>query len=438
MPSLHGKGKDHDKPPAGPGAMPCAVPVAKGPVNFPDSVGGRAHVNYPMYSGYVNVTSTDYLFYWYFGNAKNDPNAPLIIWTNGGPGCTAMEGATTEIGPLVLTWVKEACSTAPNCDYTYQLSLNPYAWNNDANVVFLDQPRNVGFSFGTTSCHSSVDAGKDMVTFYLGWLALFPEFKGRAVYLAGESYGGHYIPAWANAVLDYNANPGSMGPINLAGLAIGNGCVNNTVQDTNSIYIEFLKSANLIPASSNVKTQSAAYTEMVNYIGYEPNYYDYSLRNVRCPACYSYNYTAWSYWFLQPTIDTVLNVCGDAGVDAFAGSAGGCINMGAFDVGDTFSYSGALARVLNLNIPVMLYYGKVDTACNYVGGLAMANTIPWVAQSKFASANMTTVYLGGAPAGQIKNYGALSFFQVEAAGHMVPIDAPAASAYAISKLLGKI
>ena len=79
----------------------CTTPVSKSKVNFSDKLIGRANVNFDMYSGYVNVTSVpDYLFYWFFGTKDLNPEAPLIIWTNGGPGCTAMEGATTETGPL--------------------------------------------------------------------------------------------------------------------------------------------------------------------------------------------------------------------------------------------------------------------------------------------------------------------------------------------------
>jgi carboxypeptidase C (cathepsin A) len=108
--------------------------VAKQKVVFPDSLAGRANTKFDMYSGYVNVTSQDWLFYWFFGAADLNPNAPLIIWTNGGPGCSSMEGATTENGPLVLFDIKESCSNPP-CDYTGQFSSNPYSWNAHANIL---------------------------------------------------------------------------------------------------------------------------------------------------------------------------------------------------------------------------------------------------------------------------------------------------------------
>eukprot|EP00602_Paraphysomonas_sp_CaronLab_P003485 CAMPEP_0185024182 /NCGR_PEP_ID=MMETSP1103-20130426/7145_1 /TAXON_ID=36769 /ORGANISM="Paraphysomonas bandaiensis, Strain Caron Lab Isolate" /LENGTH=392 /DNA_ID=CAMNT_0027557079 /DNA_START=270 /DNA_END=1448 /DNA_ORIENTATION=+ len=391
-----------------------------------------------MYSGYVNVTEEDWLFYWFFETADGNPDAPLIIWTNGGPGCSSMEGATTENGPLVLFDIKEACSTN-DCDYTEQLSLNPYSWNAHANVLYLDQPRYVGYSFGYgEKVKSSVEAAQDFIVFYNGWLELFPEFQGRELIISGESYGGHYVPAWAGAILDYNEEQTSESDkINFSGVVIGNGCVNNTVQGMEP-YVDFLHESNLIPADSNPRTMATAEVEMVRYIGYTPNYYDYRTESVSCGACYSYNYTAWAHWFLQEQVEESLNVCGDAGDDAFAGNAGGCINLPNFDANDPFDYSGALGRTLDAGVPVTLYYGKTDTACNYKGGYAMANSISWQGQEEFAAAGLGPMDIAGVEAGQAKSYKGLTWIQVESAGHMVPIDQPAASAMAIGTILSTL
>jgi carboxypeptidase C (cathepsin A) len=110
----------------------------------------------------------------------------VVIW-QGGPGCTSMEGATTEIGPLSLFDIKESCSGGTGkCDYSGQLSTNAYGWNNHANVLFLDQPKSVGFSFGYGSgTQSSVEAADDFIIFYQNWLTLFPEFVGRRLIIAG-------------------------------------------------------------------------------------------------------------------------------------------------------------------------------------------------------------------------------------------------------------
>jgi len=349
-----------------------------------------------------------------------------------------MEGATTENGPLNLFSIKESCS-GPQCDYTGDLYANPYAWNAHANLLFLDQPRNVGYSFGYgTQVRSSVEAAADVITFYNNWLTYFPEFKGRQLIISGESYAGHYIPAWSNAILDFNAQPAnSANRINLAGLVIGNGCVNDAVQNT-AQYVKFQHAENLIPASSNPATQAAAQVAMNNYLGYTPNYYDYRIHSISCTGCYGYNYSAWGAWFLRTDVLTALNVCGDAGVDAFSGGAGGCNSMGAFDSNDKFDYSKALGRTLDAGIPVTLYYGKTDTACNYMGGLAMADGIPWTGASTFKTLPLLPMTAGGVTMGETKNFGGLVFQQVAAAGHMVPVDQPVASSMAIDSIVRKL
>jgi len=211
--------------------------------------------------------------------------------------------------------------------------------------------------------------------------------------------------------------------------------VNDTVQ-SNQLYIQFLKDALLLPPNSNPKFKSEAELEMIAYIGYNPNYYDYRDVCIDCPACYCYNYTAWSYWFLRQDVHDTLNVCGDAGNAAFAGTAGGCIPLPGFDANDTFDYSGALGRALDAGIPVVFYYGKDDTACNYVGAYAMANTIVWNGMNNFASLPLSPLMISGAQAGQTKSYNGLTWIQVESAGHMVPLNQPASASYAVSRMLG--
>ncbi len=109
--------------------------------------------------------------------------------------------------------------------------------------------------------------------------------------------------------------------------------------------------------------------------------------------------------------------------------------MGAFDSNDHFSYSGAVARTLDMGIPVTFYYGKQDTACNYVGGMAMAETLPWSREAEWKAQALTPLVIAGVEAGQVKQLGGLTFIQVEGAGHMVPMDNGAASAMALMSVL---
>jgi len=299
----------------------------------------------------------------------------------------------------------------------------------------VDQPRYVGFSCGTGPfVTSSVDAGLDMVNFLRGWRQLFPEHAHRDIILSAESYGGHFVPAWSSAVLDYNA-AGVADPIRLIGLAIGNGIVNETVQGRT--FPEFARRHGLIPKNISVESSWGAREIMKNYLGYEPNYYDYRLVEQGCCGCSSYNYRPWSDWMMREDVQAALNVCGDAGMKAFGGCAAGCIQLPSFDEADLFSYSDALARALHQGIQVTFYYGMQDTACNYVGGFAMASSIEWSGAERFRATPLEELMIGGVDNGAIKSSGGLTWIQIEGAGHMVPINNPAAAFFAISTLTRK-
>jgi len=412
--------------------LPCERPVSKAPVRFPQTLlMGDAADGLTMFSGYVNVTQSDYLFYWFVEAEEGAPeDAPLIVWSNGGPGCSSMEGITTEHGPLVLFDIKEDTQSAPG-----KLSRNPYSWSKTAHVLYVDQPRYVGFSCGTGPfVASSVDAGQDLVNFLRGWRQLFPEHASRNVILAAESYGGHFVPAWSSSILDYNA-AGVADPIRLVGLIIGNGIVNETIQDTT--FPEFARRHGLIPENINVNSSWGAREIMKNYLGYEPNYYDYRLVEQGCCGCSSYNYKPWSDWMMRKDVQLALNVCGNSGAKAFAGCASGCVDLPSFDEDDTFSYSGALGRALDLGIHVTFYYGMQDTACNYVGGFQMASSLEWRDAEQFRHAELRPLKLGEVVMGSIKSVSGLTWIQVDGAGHMVPINQPAAAFYAISTLTQK-
>ena len=45
---------------------------------------------------------------------------------------------------------------------------------------------------------------KRLVQFIVNWYAKFPEFSGNDMYLASESYGGHYLPITATNILEYS------------------------------------------------------------------------------------------------------------------------------------------------------------------------------------------------------------------------------------------
>lgn len=103
---------------------------------------------------------------------------------------------------------------------------NAYSWTDRANVIWVDQPTDVGFSYGPTRDleHNEEEVGENMYGFLQEWLKRHPAFQNRAFFVFAESYGGHYGPAVAHYILKKNMQLHQKGSfINIAGLGVGNG-----------------------------------------------------------------------------------------------------------------------------------------------------------------------------------------------------------------------
>ncbi|CAA0827238.1 Serine carboxypeptidase-like 40 [Striga hermonthica] len=187
-----------------------------------DSLPGQpSKVSFKQYAGYITVDQkADRAFFYYFVEAQRSPDkSPLLLWLNGGPGCSSLGfGAMEEIGPFLVN----------NDGKT--LHENPYAWNHVANVLFLESPAGVGFSYSNTTSNNlttgDTNTAKDNYAFLLNWMRRFPEYKNREFYIAGESYAGHYVPQLAKTIIHHNKKPNST-IIKLKGVIIGNAVIDD-------------------------------------------------------------------------------------------------------------------------------------------------------------------------------------------------------------------
>ena len=102
---------------------------------------------------------------------------------------------------------------------------NPHSWNANASVIFLDQPINVGYSYSSQSVSNTIAAGKDVYAFLQLFFKNFPEYANLDFHIAGESYAGHYIPAFASEILTHPERN-----FNLTSVLIGNGLTDPLVQ----------------------------------------------------------------------------------------------------------------------------------------------------------------------------------------------------------------
>ena len=182
------------------------------------------------YAGLLNVSYAGLplsTFYYYAQNA--DASKPLLLWMNGGPGASSLMGLFTELGPLLLN-DRSLPRSANGTDW--RLQINPEAWSLDSSLLIWEQPAGVGFSrCVTTACPPWDDATSAAANldFLLTFLRAYPEAAARDVYIAGESYGGIYVPLLGEAILKHNKRREQEAAmddtIRLRGIAVGNGCV---------------------------------------------------------------------------------------------------------------------------------------------------------------------------------------------------------------------
>ena len=163
-----------------------------------------------LYSGYIAVDDARSLFFTLQTSAISPLTDPLVMWLNGGPGCSSLGGG----------WLGELGPYFPKADGT--LKANPFAWTRaGANVLFVESPAGVGFSYSNkTSDYRVGDArtAADLRIFLIRFLQRYSGLAHADLYITGESYAGHYVPTLAAAILDaYDALSA-----NLKGIAIGN------------------------------------------------------------------------------------------------------------------------------------------------------------------------------------------------------------------------
>ncbi|KAL0364389.1 UNVERIFIED_CONTAM: Serine carboxypeptidase-like 45 [Sesamum angustifolium] len=251
---------------------------------------GQPRVSFQQFSGYVNVDEKEKraLFY-YFVEAETDPaSKPLVLWLNGGPGCSSLGvGAFSENGPF-----RPSGNAA--------LVRNEYSWNKEANILYLESPIGVGFSYSANS--SSYEGVNDKITardnlvFLQNWFLKFPQYRNRSLYITGESYAGHYIPQLVELMLHFNKKEKIF---NLKGIALGNPVL-EFATDFNS-RAEFFWSHGLIS-----DTTYKLFTSACNYSRYVSEYYRGSLSPI-CSKVMSLVTTETSRFVDK--YDVTLDVC---------------------------------------------------------------------------------------------------------------------------------
>lgn len=388
-------------------------------------------------SGYFRLQEQNkHYFYWFF-ESRNDPaNDPVILWMTGGPGCSSEIALFGENGPCKVS------------DDGMTTTLNPYSWNSNASIIFIDQPAGTGFSFGSHD-HDEAGVSQDMYEFLTEFFGKFDKFQKNKFFIFGESYAGHYVPATSHRVWLGNKRKESDVHINLAGVAVGNGLTDPEIQykyypemaynsgttPSRIGFVEYtLMTKVAVPAcialirkcnEGKIEAACIAAFTTCNMSLLSPvlaggwNQYDLRVKCAKPPLCY--DFSGVNKFLARPDVKKTLGVAPES--EWTQCNRG--VNMQF--MGDWMhNYQNQIPDLLASGIPVLIYAGDADFVCNWLGNQAWTLALEWPGKEGFnkVEPKVWTSKITGTPAGKARSSGGLTFLQVFAAGHMVPLDQP--------------
>ncbi|KII95995.1 hypothetical protein PLICRDRAFT_97584 [Plicaturopsis crispa FD-325 SS-3] len=218
----------------------------------------------PSWSGLLPISSdpneTRKLFFWFWptNNASNTDD--LIFWTNGGPGCSSLEGLLQENGPISWSWGQSG--PIPN----------QWSWTNLSHVLWVEQPVGTGFSQGTPNITNDDELAEQLTGFLGQFLDIFSELKGKNFYTTGESYAGFYVPYIANWIYEH---PGSV-DLNLKGMWIADPSLSYDVVQDEIPALRFVQAnRNVFPFTSAFMAQLQNISDTCGYTDYLDKFVTY-------------------------------------------------------------------------------------------------------------------------------------------------------------------
>ncbi|GAV52969.1 hypothetical protein ZYGR_0AI02510 [Zygosaccharomyces rouxii] len=415
-----------------------------------------------MYAGHMPLArlnsddkdEIDY-FFWKFSRPDKALNT-LIIWLNGGPGCSSMDGALVENGPFRV-------------DKNLKLVVNEGSWHTRADLLYVDQPVNTGFSVSNGNEKKFDDdltlTTQHFMSFLESYFKVFPDDQFKDLIIAGESYSGQYVPFLAEAIQKRNEQThNDLEKYNLRGILVGNGWMD---PDTQSLaYLPFALSKGIVDQSNPhfrtlLREQELCQDRIMNRASDEHQPFQYeecesilqtiltATRNVSaetpsnevCMNMYSYNlrdsYPACgSNWpeevlhvpgfFDRPGILEALNLdpskvpqWKECNLDVY------------FHLKNKKAVPSVrkLPALLDSGLKVILYNGEMDLLCNEKGVLDMIDKLQWSGEKGFSSKarqygwryrdfETNTDHV----AGNVLSDRNLTYISVYNASHMVPND----------------
>ncbi|KAF8959451.1 alpha/beta-hydrolase [Flammula alnicola] len=421
----------------------------------------------PSYSGLLPISGaaneTRKLFFWFFPPGPQGSTDDLIFWTNGGPGCSSLEGFLQENGPI--SWSLGQANPTPN----------EFSWTNLSSVLWVEQPVGTGFSQGVPNAQNEDDVAAQLVGFFNQFLAVFPEMKGKKLYLTGESYAGTYVPYIANYIYEH---PGLL-DLSLQGIWISDPSISWNVVQEEIPAVDFVhKYENVFSFNQTFMAQLDQIAAKCNYTGYMEKFVTYPPTGLLpLPGRSTFAERGCDVWDTIFNAALVVNPAFNIyrifdtypilwDVLGFPGSFPQaqtplyfnrtdvkkaihaplnvdweeCSNINVFPNGDNSLPPAftVLPNVIEKNQRTVIVHGLADFILIAEGTRIAIQNMTWNGKQGFQTpiANDSFIVDGVGALGTTHTERNLTYFEVELSGHMVPQFSPVAAFQIMQYLLG--
>ena len=386
---------------------------------------------------YADRENSNTLFYWFFeSRAEATPDTPLVIWLNGGPGASSLAGLFLENGPFTM-----------HDDLT--ISPNSMSWNAEAHMLFWDQPVGTGYSNlkPITYVNSEEEMSRQFVNALQSFYQKHPEYRDNLLYITGESYAGKYIPYIACEITQRN-NSASEPPINLKGMAIGDGWMNPESQTRDQIEYAYMLGLVDTLQKRAAEEQFLKFQKDLREHRMADAFKDGSKVSDMLVGCGGgeniYDVRSWSDASIQPLktylssrlVKDSIHVPED--VEWTFSDASGAVTEHLMD--DLMaSVTELLPQLVNEKsqdgkpmYKVLFYTGNFDMSCGFSGTEEILRGMDWNGKEKWSQLRRLVWYSqdekGNKQAqGCIKAYANLTQIEIPMSGHQVPMFQPSIS-----------
>ncbi|KAK8073403.1 Carboxypeptidase D [Apiospora phragmitis] len=215
------------------------------------------------YSGLLSITkdlnAAEKLFFWFFPSTNKAAEKEIVIWLNGGPGCSSLEGLIQENGPFIWQYG------------TYKPVPNPWSWHHLTNIVYIEQPVGTGFATGNATITNEEELAAQFLGFWRNFMDLFA-LQGYKVYITGESYAGMYCPYIASAMLDAKDET----YFNVSGMLIYDPSIGEDVIQDSAVVVPFADyNANMMPFNNSFSASIHEQHQSCGFANYSATYLQY-------------------------------------------------------------------------------------------------------------------------------------------------------------------